>query len=71
MGQIAWQYLKARPTPGPEAAVAIKSDGRMRQLDTPYPVRATAICSLLISEENAGSTQGSSPVSPFRFMPRS
>jgi hypothetical protein len=35
-GEIAWQYLKARPIPGPEAAVSVKSDGVLRHFDTPY-----------------------------------
>lgn len=43
-GQLAWEYLKARPTPGPEAAMSAKSDGRLRQLDTPYGRLAAAIC---------------------------
>jgi len=43
-GQIAWEYLKARPTPGPEAAMSVKSDGRLRQLDTPYGKLNAAIC---------------------------
>jgi apolipoprotein N-acyltransferase len=43
-GQIAWQYLKARPTPGPEAAMSVKSDGRLRQLDTSYGRLNAAIC---------------------------
>ena len=43
-GEIAWQYLKARPTPGPEAAMSVKSDGRLRQLDTAYGRLIAAIC---------------------------
>ncbi len=43
-GYIKWQYLKARPTPGPEAAAAVKSDGRLRALDTPYGRIMGAIC---------------------------
>ena len=43
-GDIAWQYLKARPTPGPEVAAAAKSDGRLRWLDTPYGRIVGAIC---------------------------
>ena len=43
-GKIAWQYLKARPTPGPEAATSVRSDGRLRQLDTPYGRLDAAIC---------------------------
>jgi apolipoprotein N-acyltransferase len=43
-GEIAWQYLKSRPTPGPEAAMSVKSDGRLRELDTPYGRLSAAIC---------------------------
>jgi apolipoprotein N-acyltransferase len=43
-GEIAWQYLKARPTPGPEAAAVEKSDGRLLTLQTPYGRIAGAIC---------------------------
>ena len=43
-GHIAWQYLKARPTPGPEAAAAARSDGKLRSLDTPYGRLLGAIC---------------------------
>jgi apolipoprotein N-acyltransferase len=43
-GEIAWQYLKARPTPGPEAAMSGKSDGQLRQLATNYGRLDAAIC---------------------------
>jgi apolipoprotein N-acyltransferase len=43
-GTVAWQFLKARPTPGPEAANARPSDGRLRQLGTPYGRLMGAIC---------------------------
>lgn len=43
-GQTAWEYLKARPTPGPEAAMSVKSDGRLRHLDTAYGRLIAAIC---------------------------
>jgi apolipoprotein N-acyltransferase len=43
-GRIAWQYLKARPTPGPEAAAAARSDGKLRFIDTPYGRILGAIC---------------------------
>jgi apolipoprotein N-acyltransferase len=43
-GQMAWQYLKARPTPGPEATMSVKSDGRLRQRDTSYGRLSAAIC---------------------------
>lgn len=43
-GNIAWQYLKARPTPGPEAAAAVRSDGELKWVDSPYGRIAGAIC---------------------------
>ncbi|HEY0795249.1 MAG TPA: nitrilase-related carbon-nitrogen hydrolase [Acidisarcina sp.] len=43
-GNIAWQYLKARPTPGPEMAAAAPSDGKLRYIDTPYGRIVAAIC---------------------------
>jgi apolipoprotein N-acyltransferase len=43
-GEIAWQYLKARPTPGPETAISVKSDGNLRVLDTSYGRLNAAIC---------------------------
>ena len=43
-GNIAWQYLKAHPTPGPEAAAAVPSDGKLRWTDSPYGRIAGAIC---------------------------
>lgn len=43
-GNVAWQYLKGRPTPGPEAAAAVPSDGRLRWLDSPYGRIVGAIC---------------------------
>lgn len=43
-GRVAWQFLKARPTPGPEAAAAVPSDGKLRWLNTPYGRIAGAIC---------------------------
>lgn len=43
-GDVAWQYLKARPVPGGETAISARGDGRLRTLDTPYGRLATAIC---------------------------
>lgn len=43
-GNIAWQYLKARLTPGPESAMAVKADGRLAAIRTPYGHLSTAIC---------------------------
>lgn len=42
--EIAWQYLKSRPTPGPKAAMSVQSDGRLRELDLPYGRLSAAIC---------------------------
>ena len=43
-GQIAWQYLKAHPTPGPEMSMAAPHDGKLRQIVSPYGRLSAAIC---------------------------
>ncbi|MGA7539076.1 MAG: nitrilase-related carbon-nitrogen hydrolase [Steroidobacteraceae bacterium] len=43
-GQIAWQYEKAHPVPGAEAALTVRSDGRLRVINTPYGRLSAAIC---------------------------
>lgn len=47
-GEIAWQYLKSRPTPGPEAAMAVTGDKKLRLFDTGddtgYGRLSAAIC---------------------------
>ena len=43
-GEIAWQYLKSRPTPGPEAAMAVTSDKELRVLDSTFGRLSAAIC---------------------------
>jgi apolipoprotein N-acyltransferase len=43
-GTVAWEYQKARPTPGPEMAMSSVSDGKLRALDTPYGRLTAAIC---------------------------
>jgi apolipoprotein N-acyltransferase len=43
-GGIAWEYQKARPTPGPEMTLSSASDGKLRALDTPYGRLTAAIC---------------------------
>jgi apolipoprotein N-acyltransferase len=43
-GSVAWQYLKAHPTPGPEAAAALRSDGKLTWIDSPYGRIVGAIC---------------------------
>jgi apolipoprotein N-acyltransferase len=43
-GQVAWEYNKARPVPGPEAALQVRGDGKLRALDTPYGRVSSIIC---------------------------
>ena len=43
-GQVAWEYNKARPVPGPEAALQVRGDGKLRALDTPYGRLSSIIC---------------------------
>ena len=43
-GHVAWEYSKARPVPGPEAAMQIRGDGKLRSLDTPYGRLSSVIC---------------------------
>jgi apolipoprotein N-acyltransferase len=43
-GQIAWEYFKAHPVPGGEAAISITRDGKLRRLDTPYGRLSAVIC---------------------------
>ncbi len=43
-GGVAWEYAKARPVPGAEAALSRPSDGRLRTLDTPYGRLGGVIC---------------------------
>jgi len=43
-GQVAWEYNKARPVPGPEAAMQVRGDGKMYPLDTPYGKLSSVIC---------------------------
>jgi apolipoprotein N-acyltransferase len=43
-GQVAWEYNKARPVPGPEAAMQIRGDGKLRVLNTPYGRLSSIIC---------------------------
>jgi apolipoprotein N-acyltransferase len=40
-GEVAWQYLKARPVPGEPS---VRGDGEIVTLDTPYGKIATVIC---------------------------
>jgi apolipoprotein N-acyltransferase len=43
-GQVAWEYNKIRPVPGPEAAMQIRGDGKLRVLNTPYGRLSSIIC---------------------------
>jgi apolipoprotein N-acyltransferase len=43
-GTIAFRYLKTRPTPGPEMAMSVHSDGRLPLLTTPFGTLSAAIC---------------------------
>ena len=43
-GQVAWEYNKAHPVPGPEAALQVRGDGKLRALDTPYGQVSSIIC---------------------------
>lgn len=43
-GLVAWEYNKARPVPGPEAAMQVRGDGKLRVLDTPYGRVSSIIC---------------------------
>lgn len=43
-GQVAWEYNKAHPVPGSEAALQVRGDGKLRALDTPYGQLSSIIC---------------------------
>lgn len=43
-GQVAWEYNKTRPVPGPEASHQVPGDGRLRYLDTPHGRLSSIIC---------------------------
>jgi apolipoprotein N-acyltransferase len=43
-GQPAWEYNKARPVPGGEAAIQIPGDGKLKEIDTPYGRLTSIIC---------------------------
>lgn len=43
-GQIAWQYTKLRPTPGPEKVNSIPGDGKVHVIETPYGRVGAFIC---------------------------
>ena len=43
-GTVAWEYYKAHPVPGNEAAMSITRDGKLRALDTPFGRLTSVIC---------------------------
>lgn len=43
-GEVAWQYHKARPVPGPEAAMQVRGDARIPNLVTPFGRIGAVIC---------------------------
>ncbi len=43
-GTPAWEFLKAHPVPGGEAAISIRGDGKVRALDTLYGRLSSVIC---------------------------
>jgi len=43
-GRVAWEYNKAHPVPGPDAAIQVRGDGKLRALDTPYGRLSSIIC---------------------------
>ena len=43
-GSVAWEYYKAHPVPGGEAAMSITTDGKLRALDTPFGRLTSVIC---------------------------
>jgi apolipoprotein N-acyltransferase len=43
-GEVAWEYHKAHPVPGPDAARQVRGDGKLRALDTPYGRLSSIIC---------------------------
>jgi apolipoprotein N-acyltransferase len=43
-GEVAWEYFKAQPVPGGEAAISQTRDGKLRGLETPYGRLSAVIC---------------------------
>ena len=43
-GRAAWEFFKAHPVPGGEAAISITRDGKLRLVDTPYGRLSSIIC---------------------------
>ena len=43
-GTPAWEFFKAHPVPGGEAAISLRGDAKLRALDTPYGRLSSVIC---------------------------
>lgn len=43
-GTAAWEFFKAHPVPGGEAAISRRGDGKLRAIDTPYGRLSSVIC---------------------------
>ena len=43
-GTPAWEFFKAHPVPGGEAAISIRGNGKLHTLDTPYGRLSSVIC---------------------------
>lgn len=43
-GRPAWEFFKAHPVPGGEAAISIRRDGKLPALDTPYGRLSAIVC---------------------------
>jgi apolipoprotein N-acyltransferase len=43
-GQVAWEYNKAHPVPGPDTRKQVPGDGKLRVLDSPYGRLSSIIC---------------------------
>jgi apolipoprotein N-acyltransferase len=43
-GTVAWEYNKVHPVPGPEAAMQIRGDGKLKAVNTPFGRVSGVIC---------------------------
>lgn len=43
-GQVAWQFSKARPVPGPETAMQIRGNGKLQVLPSPFGRLSSVVC---------------------------
>jgi apolipoprotein N-acyltransferase len=43
-GSVAWEYYKAHPVPGGEAAMSVTTDGKLRFEDAPFGRMSSVIC---------------------------